>query len=165
VTSTSRNWAVLVGVAVAALVAAILIGRAVAGGNEPTSRADYHEVVVANRDRVDFALGRLSRAQSLEELLTRMDEAAAVIDKAATELDETNPPADLETENTLLVSHLETLTTDVQGTADQLRTPGYEDLLQGAEGLNFPSWDKVNEVLGDLEEKGVHVELLSRHTT
>lgn len=161
----SRNWAVIAGVAVAALVAAVLIGRAIAGGNEPGSRADYQEAVVANRDRVDFALGRLSKAQSLEELLTRMDEATAVIDKAAQELDEMTAPADLETENTQLVSHLEALTADLQGTANQLRAPGFEDLLAGAQGLNFPSWDKVNEVLGDLQKKGIDVELLSRHTT
>ena len=90
------------------------------------------------RDRVDFALGRLSKAKSLEELTTRMDEAAAVIGKTAGELDDTTAPADLESQNVRLVAQLESLSTDVQGIADQLRVPGYEDILQGAEGLDFP---------------------------
>ena len=43
--------------------------------------------MVNARDRADFALGRLSQAQSLDELLSRMDEAAATIDDAAGDLD------------------------------------------------------------------------------
>ena len=159
------SWAVIAGVTVAALVAAVVLGRAIAGGSEPSSRADYQVAVVTARDRVDFALGRLSRAKSLEELTTRMDEAAAVIDKTAGELDDTTAPADLESQNGRLVADLESLATDVQGIADQLRVPGFEDILRGSEGLNFPSWDKVNNVLVELRRLGIDVEPLSRHTT
>ena len=159
------SWAVIAGVTVAALVAAVVLGRAIAGGSEPSSRADYQVAVVTARDRVDFALGRLSRAKSLEELTTRMDEAAAVIDKTAGELDNTTAPADLESQNGRLVADLESLATDVQGIADQLRVPGFEDILRGSEGLNFPSWDKVNNVLVELRRLGIDVEPLSRHTT
>jgi hypothetical protein len=159
------NWPILAGVAIAALVAAVVLGRAVAGGSEPSSRADYQVAVVTARDRVDFALGRLSKAQSLEELTTRMDEAAAVINKAAGELDDTTAPPGLESPHGRLVAHLGTLATDVQGIADQLRVPGYDDILQGAEGLDFPSWDKINNVLRELRRLGIKVELLSRHTT
>lgn len=94
-----------------------------------------------------------------------MDEAAAVIDKTAGELDDTTAPADLESQNVRLVAQLESLSTDVQGIADQLRVPGYEDILQGAKGLDFPHWDSVNNVLGELRELGIDVEPLSRHTT
>jgi hypothetical protein len=159
------SWAVIAGVTVAALVAAVVLGRAIAGGNQPSSRADYQVAVVTARDRVDFVLGRLSRAKSLEELTTRMDEAAAVIDKTAGELDDTTAPADLESQNGRLVADLESLATDVQGIADQLRVPGFEDILRGSEGLNFPSWDKVNNVLVELRRLGIDVEPLSRHTT
>ena len=159
------SWAIIAGVTIAALVAAVVLGRAIAGGNEPSSRADYQVAVVTARDRVDFALGRLSRAKSLEELTTRMDEAAAVIDKTAGELDDTTAPADLESQNGRLVADLESLATDVQGIADQLRVPGFEDILRGSEGLNFPSWDKVNNVLVELRRLGIDVEPLSRHTT
>ena len=61
-----------------------------------------------------------------------MDEAAAVIDKTAGELDDTTAPADLESQNGRLVADLESLATDVQGIADQLRVPGFEDILLGA---------------------------------
>ena len=159
------SWAVIAGVTVAALVAAVVLGRAIAGGNQPSSRADYQVAVVTARDRVDFVLGRLSRAKSLEELTTRMDEAAAVIDKSAGELDDTTAPAGLESQNGRLVVQLESLAADVQGIADQLRVPGFDDILQGSEGLNFPSWDKVNSVLVELRRLGIDVEPLSRHTT
>jgi hypothetical protein len=159
------SWAVIAAVAVAALVAVALLGRAVAGGSNPSSQADYQAKVVTERDRVDFALGRLSQAQSLDELTTRMDEAAAVIHKSAGELRDTKPPTGLESQNGRLAVHLESLSTDVQGIADQLREPGYEDLLQGSEGLDFPSWDKVNSVLVELKKHGIVVEPLSRHTT
>ncbi len=163
--SSRWNWPIIAGVAIAALVAAVVLGRAFAGGGEPSSQADYQAAVVVARNRVDFALGRLSKAQSLEELTTRMDEAAAEIDKAAGELDDTTPPAGLESPHGRLVDDLGSLSTDVQGIADQLRVPGYDDILQGAEGLNFPSWDKVNNVLRELRRLGIKVELLSRHTT
>jgi hypothetical protein len=159
------SWAGIAGVTIAALIAAVVLGRAIAGGSEPSSRADYQVAVVTARDRVDFALGRLSKAKSLDELTTRMDEAAAVIDKTAGELDDTTAPADLETQNGRLVADLESLATDVQGIADQLRVPGYDDILQGAEGLNFPHWDSVNNVLVVLRGLGIDVEPLSRHTT
>ena len=103
------SWAVIAGVTFAALIAAVVLGRALAGGNEPSSRDDYQLAVVTARDRVDFALGRLSKAKSLEELATRMDEAAAVIDKTAGELDDTTAPADLESQNGRLVVQLESL--------------------------------------------------------
>jgi hypothetical protein len=94
-----------------------------------------------------------------------MDEAAAVIDKSAGELDDTTAPAGLESQNGRLVVQLESLAADVQGIADQLRVPGFDDILQGSEGLNFPSWDKVNSVLVELRRLGIDVEPLSRHTT
>jgi len=159
------SWAVIAAVAVAALVAVALLGRAVAGGSEPSSKADYQTAVVAARDRVDFALGRLSKAQSLDELTTRMDEAAVVIHKTAGELKGTTAPTGLESQNGRLVIQLDSLADDVQGIADQLRVPGYDDLLQGSEGLDFPSWDKVNSVLAELRKQGIVVEPLSRHTT
>jgi len=159
------SWAIIAGVTIAALVAAVVLGRAIAGDSKPSSRADYQVAVVTARDRADFALGRLSKAKSLEELTTRMDEASAEIDKTAKELDDTTPPADLESQNGRLVADLESLAADVQGIADQLRVPGYDDFLKGAEGLNFPSWDKVNKVLAELHRQGIDVEPLSRHTT
>lgn len=52
------------------------------GGFGAPSVEEYSEAVVLNRNRVDFAFGRITRADSAEDFLTRMDEAAIVIGKA-----------------------------------------------------------------------------------
>ncbi len=117
------------------------------------------------RDRTDFALGRLSKAQSFDELLERMDEASAAINGAVGELEEATPPAELADVHAELADNLEAMATDLQGTADQARVPGFEDLFQGASGLNFETWDAINENLAAMEEAGVVVAPLSRKTT
>lgn len=132
------------------------------GGGEP-SVEEFGDAVVLNRNRVDFVLGRITRAQSVEELLTRMDEAAVVIDKAAGELAETGAPADYEPEADNLVKWLRQLSVDVQATADQARIPGFEGLFDGTRALSFDSWDQVNKALAGLAGKGIQVSILSRH--
>ena len=68
-------------------------------------------------------------------------------------------------EHERLVEQIGVLAGDVQGTADQLRVPGFEDILTGAQGLNFESWDEINAVLVKMKGQGVVVPLLSRHET
>jgi hypothetical protein len=160
-----RAWIAIVAVAAVVAGGVVLAGLALGGSNDPSSTQEYRAAVVQERDRVDFALGRLSRAQSLEELISRMDEASATIDGAGDELDGTAPPENLAEEHTRLVKQLGLLAQDVGSTADQLRDPAFSDLLMGAEGLNFESWDKINAVLEDMKKKGVVVEPLARHTT
>ena len=94
-----------------------------------------------------------------------MDEAAAVIDKAAGELDDTTAPAGLESPNGRLVAHLGTLATDVQGIADQLRVPGFDDILQGAEGLDFPELGQGQQRARRAASAGDRCRAASRHTT
>ena len=55
---------------------------------------------------------------------------------------------------------LRQLSVDVQATADQVRQPGFESLLQGTRGLSFDSWDDVNKALAGLAGKGVQVSIL-----
>jgi hypothetical protein len=160
-----RAWIAIVVVAGVVAGGVVLAGLALGGGSEPSTAQEYQAAVVQARDRVDFVLGRLSRAQSLEELTARMDEAAATIDGAKGELEDTAPPENLTAEHARLVEHLGVLATDVGSTAAQLRDPAFYDLLLGAEGLNFDSWDEINATLEDMKAKGVAVELLSRHTT
>lgn len=153
-------------VAVAALVA---FGAAVAilafGGRDTATKAEYRAAVTNARDRVDYALGRLTKAKSLNQLLDRMDEAAGAIDDAANDVDRKKPPARFEKEHAKLTRSLHTLSTDVQGTADQAREPGFEDILFGAHGLSFDSWNDVNAALEALRKKGLRVPLLVRQTT
>ena len=158
-------WFVAAAVVAAVAIAVAVVGLALGGSGGTTSVAEYETAVVNSRDRIDFALGRLSRAQSVEELLERMDEAAAAIDGAAGDLDDEGSPDAFEDETEDLVRLLHTLADDVEGTADQARVPGFENLLFGAGGLNFESWDKINAIFAKLREQGIAVQPLTRHTT
>ncbi len=162
---TRGTWLVLAAVVVAAAVAIGIAGLTLGGDEGTASKEDYELTVVNTRDRTDFALGGLSRAQSLEELLERMDEAAAAVDSAAGDLDGAGVPETFEDETERLVEQLRMLAVDVQGTADQARVPGFEDILQGAAGLNFESWDKINAILAELRRQGIDVQPLARQTT
>jgi hypothetical protein len=161
----TRTWLAIAVVAVLVAGGVVLAGLALGGGESQSSTAEYQVAAVQARDRVDFALGRLSKAQSIDELLERMDEAAAAIDDAAGELDGQTPPDTLVEQHDELVRQIGLLADDVQGTADQARVPGFENILLGAAGLNFEPWDKINAALIAMKADGVVVEPLSRHTT
>jgi hypothetical protein len=143
------------------LLSLTVLASACGGSGEP-SVEKFSDAVVLNRDRTDFVLARITRAQSREELLTRMDEAATVIGKAADELDETGAPSDYQPEADKLVTSLRQLSVDIQATADQARIPGFEELLTDT-GLSFNSWDDVNKALAGLAGKGIEVSILQRH--
>jgi len=133
------------------------------GENGESSVQEFERSIVATRDRVDFALARITRAQSRDELLVRMDEAADAIDDAAGDLEGVDTPRDYESEAGKLVDSLSQLAFDVQATADQIRQPGFGELLTGTRGFSFESWDKVNLALAGLMGKGIEVTLLERH--
>jgi hypothetical protein len=144
------------------VLSALVLVAAGCGGGSP-SPEDYAKSVVLNRNRADFVLLRITRAPSQDELFTRMDEAALVIDKAATELADKGAPEEFQPEADNLVKSLRQLSVDVQATADQARTPGFENLFDGTQGLSFDSWDDVNKALAGLAGKGVQVSILQRH--
>ena len=145
-----------------ALLLSLTVLASACGGSGEPSVQEFSDAVVLNRDRTDFVLSRITRAQSQEELLTRMDEAAVVIGKAADELDKTGAPSDYQPEANNLVKSLDQLSVDVQATADQARVPGFETLLTNT-GLSFNSWDDVNKALAGLAGKGIDVSILQRH--
>jgi hypothetical protein len=132
------------------------------GGSGQPSAEEFGEAVVLNRNRVDFVLGRITRAPSIDELLARMDEAAVVISKASDELADTGAPSDYQPEADDLVTSLNQLSVDIQATADQARVPGFEQLLTDTalQGLSFESWDQVNKALAGLAGKGIQVSIL-----
>ena len=133
------------------------------GDNSMPSVQEFEQSIVTTRDRVDFALERITRAESRDELLGRMDQAAATIDAAARDLDDVGAPRTYESEAGNLVDSLRQLAFDVQATADQIRQPGFGDLLLGTRGLSFESWGKVNRALAGLLRKGIQVVPLQRH--
>lgn len=145
------------------LLAVSLVATACGGIGGP-SPEEYSDAVVLNRNRVDFVLGRITRADSVDELLTRMDEAAIVISKASEELDKMGAPDEFQPEADDLVKWLDQLAVDVQATADQARIPGFEGLLTETNAISFDSWDKVNKALAGLAGKGIPVSILQRYS-
>jgi hypothetical protein len=146
------------------LVLLLALGLAVSGcgGSGEPSAEEFGEAVVLNRNRVDFVLGRITRAHSVDELLARMDEAAVVISKTSDELAETGAPSDYQPEADDLVASLNQLSVDIQATADQARIPGFENLLTDTalQGLSFDSWDQTNKALAGLAGKGIQITIL-----
>jgi hypothetical protein len=144
-----------------ATVAAALAG---CGGSDslPTN-AEYEQAVVEAIERTDYALARITRAKSKDELLKRMDEAEVAISAAADDLDEHGAPEVWTEENDKLVTSLGALGNDVGLTAEQIREPGFESLLLGARGLSFENWDKVNLALASLIGDGLQVPTLQPH--
>lgn len=148
------------GVAVVAAAALLASG---CGGRGTATVEELGRTVILARDRVDFAFERITQAQSREELLERMDEAAGVIDDVASDLEGVGAPERLETEVSALVGSLQQLAFDVQATADQIRQPGFSDLFTGTKGLSFASWNAVNRALAALGRQDIDVAPLTRH--
>ena len=142
------------------VLAALATGCGGFGGFGGPSAQEYSDAVVLNRNRVDFVLARITRADSVDELLTRMDEASIVIGKASEELDTLGAPDDYQPEADDLVESLAQLSVDVQATADQARIPGFEGLITETNAISFNSWDDVNKALAGLAGKGIPVSIL-----
>jgi hypothetical protein len=148
---------------VLALLAALLVAAvAGCGGGGTASPADYAQAVVLNRDRVDFGLARITRAQSVDELLKRMEEASVVIDKAAGDLDDKGAPEEYQPEAGNLVKQMRQLSVDIEDTAEQAQQPGFEGLVTDPhlQGLSFDSWTKMNKALAGLAGKGINVAIV-----
>jgi len=149
---------VLVLLGVLVLVAAAGCGG---GGGQPSAEA-YSKAVILNRNRVDFALARITQAQSLDELYARMEEASTLIDKAAGDLDDEGAPDQFQPEASNLVKQLRQLSLDISSTAEQAQQPGFEGLITDPhlQGLSFDSWTKMNKALAGLAGKGINVTVI-----
>jgi hypothetical protein len=150
-------------VALVALLTAAAALPAGCGGSSAPTVDEFGRSVVSARDRVDFALARITRAQSKDDLLERMDEAADTIDDAVRDLEDAGAPERLDTQLSALADSLGQLAFDVQATADQIRQPGFSDFLVGTKGLSFESWDAVNRAFAALDAQGIEVAPLARH--
>jgi hypothetical protein len=133
------------------------------GGGGTPSVQEFERSLVSKRDRVDVVLARITQAQSREELVERMQEAAAALEASADDLEDEGAPTDYDRDVTELVDSMRQLALDLEATAEQIGEPGFEELLTGAEGLSFESWDRVNLALASLKRKGIDVAALERH--
>ncbi|MGH3137425.1 MAG: hypothetical protein ACRDPV_13140 [Gaiellaceae bacterium] len=155
--------AILVAVAVAAVLAVAVAGIALGGGGGSASRDEYQKTVVTARNQVEFALAKLGRVQTAQQLLEALEDAAVVLDNAAASLDEAGIADGLEDEHEKLVEALRGLSSEVSGTAATLRDPAFAETIPRLTSLSFPQWELVNRTLGELKEQGIDVELLARH--
>jgi hypothetical protein len=154
---------VLTVVAIAAAVIVTAVGLAVVAEDDGPTEAEYKVAVVAARNQTNEALARVTQATSREDLTVRMDQAAVAIDDAADDLDAAGTTARFERPHEQLVSALHQLSADLEGTAEQIRDPNFEDILAGTQGLSFESWDRINAQLARLSAAGVEVRALERH--
>lgn len=161
----TRSTQALVAVAAAIVVAfGVAVAVIAIGGEEATaSRADYQASVVNGRDRADFALEQITKSESPEELVERIDEAAAVVGDVADDLDGTGVAPGFEEDHDRLVEAMDGLSVELANTAAQFRDPSFTAALPGINSLSFPQWDAVNRVLADLKERGIDVTQLERH--
>lgn len=138
-----------------ALAALALAGCA---GGEALSQSEFEAMVKAARDRVDSAVTHVSRSQSQQQLINRLDQAALAVDEAAADLDDAGAAEGFEDETSRLVKLLRDLSTDLAATAAQLRDPAFaESLLPQTRALQFESWTKANGILRDLRRQGIDV--------
>jgi hypothetical protein len=160
---TKSGTLALVGVAAVAAIA-VVAGILLLGGDSTSSRESYQAAVVNGRDRVDFAYGRIARSESPEDLIERLDDASVVVADTADDLDDKGAPEGLEDLNDRLVKTLRAFSDVLAGTSAQLEDPTFAGTVPGITSLSFPEWDKVNKVLAELDEQGITVEQLARHS-
>jgi hypothetical protein len=144
---------------VALLSVLALVGAGCSSDDEAApTRAEFEQAVVSTVDRVNFALGRITQAQSEDELLNRMDEAAAAIDGAASDLEDAGAPELFADESEQLTSALHQLSVDLSAVASDVRN----EIVEAPAGLNFESWDQANLALAAMIGDGLNVKTIQR---
>jgi hypothetical protein len=146
------------------LVILAVLATVLAAGCGGSAGDDFESSVVDSRNAVDGALTHITdNPSSKEDLLNRMEQAGLRIDKAAATLEQENTPEELEDDRAKLVRAYRQLAVDVSAAAEELRQPEFQNLVQGARGLSFESWNQANNVLANLREQGIDVEPLGKH--
>lgn len=158
-----KRWSLVLVVVGVVVAAAVAIGIALAGGEGSSSQVDYQADVVVARDRVDYALERITKSQSADELVNRIEDAAQTVDNVGNDLGGVNPAKGFEDEHKKLVRTLHTFAAELTGTAETLRDPTFAGTLSGINSLSFEQWNAVNRILEGLKEQGIEVEPLARH--
>lgn len=161
---SSRSLRLLV---LATVLAAAAAGVAVAlgafDGGTPATEAEYRATVANARDRVDYALVRITKSQSTEQLVERIGEAAAAVDATASDLDGAAVADGYADLHAKLVDTLHAFSAELAATAAQFQDPTFGGVLEGITSLGFVQWEKVNAVLAQMRERGLDVQLLQRH--
>jgi hypothetical protein len=163
VTSNGKTLLVLAGVAVAAVVAVVVAVTAM-GGDKTATKAEYQATIVSTRDRVDFAYAQITKADSVENLVERLDAASAAVGDVADDVRGAAVAPGFETLNDDLADTLDAFSNSMAATADQFQDPSSAGFgLDSISSLGFGEWDDVNAILTKMQKKGLEVELLVRH--
>jgi len=159
-----RLIAAVAAVGIAAAVAVAAVGLAFGGrGGSSASKAGYEATVVNARDRVDYALQRVTESQSMPDLVQRLNDASNTVGGAAAELDQAKVANGFEAQNAQLVTALRAFSTTLGNTANTFKDPALANSLTNMNSLSFPEWDQVNAILAEMKSKGIEVALLARH--
>lgn len=161
--SRSSKLLVLVGTVLVAAFAIAVAVAALDGGRETATRDEYARTITSTRDRIDFALVRITRSQSMEELIQRIDDASTAVGATRDDLDDAGVADGFEGLHDRLVDTLDRFAEELEGTAAQFQDPTFAPNLQGISSLGFLEWENVNKILAEMKEKGLQVELLERH--
>jgi hypothetical protein len=163
VSSRTTRLVLIVGVALVAALGVVLAVSAF-DGQETATKREYQETVVGARDRVDFAYAQITKADSVENLIERLDEASAAIEDVADDLSAAAVAPGFEDLNAELASKLQDFSDALAATADQFQDPSSAGFgLDSITSLGFTEWDDVNAILVKMQEKGIEVTLLERH--
>ncbi len=158
--SVVRRVYMISAVAIAAA-AAFFIVLAAGGLGGGTSREDFQTQVVHSRNRVDANLEFVTKAQTWDDLLERIDAAGGQAREAADDLADKGAPSDLEDPAAELILALRALGDELSATSEALDDPRFEG--SAIQGLEFDNWNRVQLALKDLREQGIDVPPLERH--
>jgi ABC-type transporter Mla subunit MlaD len=162
----SSRWKGVLGVAALgalAVAAVVIVGIALGGSKGTATRPEYRATVTNARDRVDFALERVTRSTSVDLLIQRLDEASTTVAGAADELDGADVAKGFGDENDELVNTLRDFSRSLVNTSETFSDPTFAGDIGAASSLSFPEWDKVNAILARLRKQGIRVPPLERH--
>lgn len=162
---SSRSTQVLVALGVL-VVAAFVVAVGVAAlddGRKTATEAEYEATISSTRERIDFALVRITRSQSHEELIERIADASTAVGAAGDDLDDAGVAEGYDALHDRLVDTLDAFSEELEGTAAQFEDPTFAPNLQGINSLGFLEWENVNTILAEMKEKGLDVALLERH--
>jgi hypothetical protein len=148
-------------VLLAALSALALVAAGCGGDDAAPTVAEFEQSVVATTDRVDFAIDRITKADSKEEFLNRMVEAGVAIDAAATDFEETGFAEGFEAEGEKLGKALHALAVDLDAAASDIGNPAFGGLIAGTQALQFESWDNANKAIATMAGKGLEVSIIA----
>lgn len=147
-----------------AAVVAVVIAVTAMGGDKTATKPEYQATIVNVRDRVDFAYAQITKADSVENLVERLDVASAAIGDVASDVRGAAVAPGFESLNDDLAAKLDKFSDALAATSEQFQDPASAGFgLDSITSLGFTEWDDVNEILAQMQKKGLKVELLERH--